>query len=125
MQRDKWSFEYSAIDLAKAAESKRGHHASRLKWWEEQKANVMTEVKETGIEVSESVADQYSNSTRGYGPQVMVRNDLQQKLTECHKKILEHDGKAKEYEGWRQTLTANSGKSFPLHADDYLYFFGK
>lgn len=129
MKKGEWLFEYSAKDLAQAATKKMNHHNDRAEWWKMKKVEVMNEVKESGIEVSESVASEYSNYTstnRGNGPQVMVRTDLQNKLTEIHSKILSHEQKTKEYHGWEQVLSsaAKTDRRLELNADDYLYFFG-
>ena len=91
MNRDKWTFEYTASKLADAAHTKQLHHQARCKWWEDQKDKVMKDVRENGLEVNESLALSYSNSMAGRGPQIMVRNDLQSKFDECHMKIREHD----------------------------------
>src|SRR4051794_31091151 len=106
--RQSWQFKFTAKDLSTAASNKCEHHQKRKSFWESAKAKVMAEVKDSGIEVSESCAGaSYSNTGRGGEPQVMVRNDLQRKLTECHQKILEHDAKVKEYAGWVCVLNAN------------------
>jgi hypothetical protein len=125
MQRDEWVFLYTANKLADAAEKQRDFRKSRIEWWEGQKAAVMAEVKETGIEVNESLGSLTSNTSYGHAPQVMVRADLQTKLTECHRKILEHTNRHKEYEGWVQVLRANPETQLSLHHDDWLYFFGR
>lgn len=125
MLRKEWEFEYTASNLAQAAEAKRAHHESRLQWWQTRKDEVMKEVRESGIEVSESDAVLYSNSTPMRGPQVMVRNDLQDKLTEAHSKIQDHAAKVREYDGWVQVLDGNSEARVKLNQDDWLYFFGK
>lgn len=123
MLRDKWEFEFAASKLCDAAKAKMNHHSERLKFWEDAKAKVMAEVKESGIEVSESQAgSSYSNANRI--PEVMVRNDLQKGLTECHQKIQEHNKMVREYEGWVRVFLANPDLRHKLHADDYLYFFG-
>lgn len=124
MLRDEWGFEFTAEKLATAAAEKKAHHEDRLAFWEKAKATVMAEVRDSGIEVSESMAAQYTSKSGGNGPQVMVRNDLQVKLTECHRKLQEHAFKVREYDGWIQVLKADPGKRLTLHADDYLYFFG-
>ncbi|MFZ1492999.1 MAG: hypothetical protein WAU60_06245 [Candidatus Competibacter denitrificans] len=124
MQRDRWTFRYAASELTNAAKAKRDHHEQRVLWWQAQKDGVMTEVRESGIEVSESLAIAYKTSA-DFGPQVMVRNDLQQKLTECHNKIKAHTAQAREYDGWVQVLESSPGDSeFSLAQDDWLYFFG-
>ena len=123
MLRSQWKFTFDATDLAKAAAKKKTHHEERLKFWATAREKVMAEVRDTGIEVSESEAGQnYTNSYRG--PQVMVRTDLQTRLTECHGKIQEHNKKIIEYAGWVQILEGNPKSQLPLDADDYLFFFG-
>lgn len=124
MNRDEWEFDYAAERLAKAAEKKMLYRQSRVKWWEEQKAAVLAQIKESGIEVNEGIGAKYSNST-AQTPQVMVRADLQTKLTECHNKIREHMSAAREYDGWRQILTANISYTLKLKNGDWLYFFGE
>lgn len=120
--RHGWEFDYTARDLAKAAQTKADYRESREKWWVEAQAKVMTEVKASGIEVSESIAQAYSNS--GRGPQVMVRADLQTSLVECHNKIQEHNQAAWEYRGWIAVLEANPEARLKLRHSDWLYFFG-
>ena len=74
MLRDRWAFDYEAGCLSGAAGKKKAHHRERVKFWEDAKDKVMAEVRESGIEVSESMAASYSNSARQMGPQVMVRS---------------------------------------------------
>lgn len=59
--REGWEFEYTASALAQGAEKQREFRLGRVAWWTEAKNKVMTEIKEAGIEVSESVASQISN----------------------------------------------------------------
>lgn len=125
MNRHEWEFEYTARDLAKAAKSQQEFRLSRVSWWQGQKKKVMDEIKEAGIEVEESIGSLYSNTSAGMGPQVVVRTDLQRKLTECHKKIEEHTKLAKDYDGWFQVLNGNPESRVKLHHDDWLFFFGK
>src|ERR1700735_594671 len=125
MQRDKWTFAFTASKLADGAKEKKAHHEGRLKFWAESKGKVVSEVRESGIEISESLGASGSNVSRAYrGPQVMVRNDLQEKLSECHEKMTEHSGKVREYDGWIQVLNGNPEHRIDLNADDFLYFFG-
>lgn len=129
--RDEWKFDYSAKDLANAADIKKAHHEQRLKWWKDKQAQVIAEVKESGLEVSESLAMEYaSNSFSGAlggnrGAQLVVKNDYQVKLNECHQKINAHGSKVKEYDGWLQMLEANIKQNVSLDINDYLFFFGK
>ena len=125
MNRKDWEFEYTAKELADAAALKRDYRQSRVEWWEKQKEEVMKEVKESGLEVSESLANGYTSNV-GRGPQVMVRSDLQTKLMECHERIQKHAGAVREYDGWTQVLEAQlpTNKLKLKHAD-WLFFFGK
>ncbi len=124
--RSEWEFEYTASTLADGARKQKAFREGRVVWWTNAKAEVMTRVKEGGIEVSESVAAGLSNySTQKSGPQVLVRHDLQQKLTECHGKIIEHQQAVDEYDGWIQVLENNPESRLKLTQADWLYFFGK
>ncbi|MES2942976.1 MAG: hypothetical protein V4772_08935 [Pseudomonadota bacterium] len=127
-KRDEWEFEYTAAKLAEGATAQKAHRLSRVEAWTKAKAKVMAEVRESGIEVTESIAadmKSYANSIQGMGPQVKVRTDLQQKLTECHQKIQTHTTAAAEYDGWIQVLLANPENRLKLTQADWLYFFGK
>lgn len=124
-KRDEWEFEYTASKLAEGAAKQKDFRLGRAAWWKEAQAKVMAEVKESGLEVSESVAASISNYTQMAGPQVMVRVDLQKKLSECHTKIQSHQQAADEYDGWVQVLSANPEARLKLTQADWLYFFGK
>jgi len=124
--RDEWKFIYSAPALAEGAKAQKEFRTKRVVWWKEQKEKIMVEIRATGLEVNESVAAQLSTySNMKNAPQISIRADLQQKLGECHGKILEHQQAADEYEGWIQVLTANPNTSHELLHSDWLYFFGK
>ena len=132
--RDEWEFEYTANKLAAGAKAQHAYRLSRIEAWKAEKAKIISEIKEGGLEISESVAEKMVassasnnyNATRGlHGPQVLVRDDLQRKLTECHMKIQEHQQTADEYEGWIQVLSANPEQRLKLTQADWLYFFQK
>jgi len=129
-KRDEWEFEYTAAKLAAGAEAQRVFRLSRVDWWTEAKTKLMAEIRESGLEVNESVAAQAgymsnSVSTRSSSPTINVRQDLQQKLAECHSKIQSHQQAAAEYDGWAQVLNANAESRHKLTQADWLYFFGK
>lgn len=124
--RNKWEFDYTAKTLAEAAIKQRDFRLSRIVVWKEKNTKVMAEIKESGIEITESLAAQMSNYTsKGRGPQVTIREDLEQHLLECHSKIDEHQQAAAEYDGWVQVLSANPENRLKLTQADWLYFFGK
>jgi len=128
-KRDEWEFEYTASKLAEGAAKQRTHRLDRAEWWTQKKAEVMAEVKESGLEISESIASQIGYATSSiqgaHGPQISVRSDLQQKLAECQQKIASHKRAAAEYDGWIQVLAANPESRLKLQQSDWLFFFGK
>lgn len=126
-KRQEWEFEHTAGDLAQGAQAQREFRLGRVAWWSAQKEKVMTEIRESGIEVSESLAVGTANyqSKSLHGPRVLVRNDLQEKLTECHDKIQGHQRAADEYAAWIAFLSAHPGALLKLHAADWQYFFGR
>lgn len=127
-KRDEWEFEYTAANLAKGAEDQQAFRLSRVQAWTEAKDKVMAEIRESGIEVHESVGAQmasYSNSTQSVGPQIGINPQFQKKLAECHAKIQTHTQAAAEYNGWAQVLSANKESRLKLTQADWLYFFGK
>lgn len=121
--RDKWEFQFASSDLVSATQSKVDHHTARLAFWKKAQEELMAEIKEKGLSIVQSAAgSSYSNT--GMGPQVAVDLTYQRRLQETSTKISEHTGKLSQYIGWLQVLKAND-KTFTLHADDYLFFFGK
>lgn len=90
-----------------------------------QKAEVMATVRESGIEIRDSVAASYSNTKGNFGPQIEISEGLQRDLCECQQKIMEHNRLVSEYDGWRQVLEANPESRLKLSHEDWLYFFGE
>lgn len=124
MKRNEWIFEFTAGKLTDATTAKMAHHKSRLEFWNAAQTAVMADVREKGLSVETSLAgDNYSNAR--HGPQIVVDETFHRKLNEASAKIKEHTGKLAEYDGWLQVLCASTGRTYPLNADDYLFFFGK
>jgi hypothetical protein len=131
--RSEWEFEYTASNLAEAAAAQRDYRASRVRAWEEKKAEVMSKIKESGISVTEAIADQlYANSNKfsnatiaGRGAQITIDTTLQADLSECVGKIREHSALRAQYAAWVQVLEANPESRLKLHHDDWIFFFGK
>lgn len=125
MNRIEWEFEYSASKLAVGAQVKLETHLRKLAWWEKKKAETMQKVRDSGIEIRDSVAaSYYSNTKGGYGPQIEVDAGMQRDLSECQNKILEHNKLVEDYKCWIEVLSANPDSRHRLHHDDWLYFFG-
>jgi histidinol-phosphate/aromatic aminotransferase/cobyric acid decarboxylase-like protein len=125
-KRSAWTFEYTAARIAEGAAKQKAFRESRVEAWSKKKEALMQEVRDSGLEVSESAGAEFSNYTSAVrGPQLMVRSDLQAKLTECHGKIQQHQQAVAEYDGWYQVLLANPEARLQLTQQDWLYFFGK
>lgn len=131
MNRNEWEFEYTCNALAAAATKQRDHRLSRVEAWTTKKGEVMQKIKDSGLTVHESVAEQFGNTYstnaagHGFGAQVMVDNTLQRDLSECVTKIASHRAAATEYDGWIQMLNANPESRVKLNHDDWMFFFGK
>ena len=124
MIRNSWTFQYLNSELTDAAQKKFAFHSDRLKWWEQKKSEVMSKIKENGIDIDESVALGYSNS--GRNASVTVRVDLVKDLQECVSKISEHRTKVSDYDAWIQVLSSQHGQGLQeLQQEDWLFFFGK
>ena len=128
MQRKEWKFRYNAKQLVEAARLKLEHHNARLDVWKDKREQLIAEIRESGIEVTEKAAlTMRTAKMRDYedGGNVMIRNDLSKALSETYEKLAYHTGLRDTYDGWHQSLLANSDNSFDLDIDDWLFFFGQ
>lgn len=129
MKRDEWTFEYTAAKLAEAAAAQAAFRRRRFEFWKEKKAEVMQQIKASGLTVHEDIATglldkTYTTSLRG-GAQVLVDPTLQQDLNECVSKMRAHSDMARQYDGWEQVLHGNPETRVQLDHDDWMFFFGK
>lgn len=124
MKRDEWLFQFSNVELATAAKKKLAEHSHKLAWWENKKAETMKKIKESGIEIHDSVASTYSNTKGEFGPQIKIDAGLQRDLTECQTKIRQHFEFIKSYDGWAQVLSGVTDPVLRLDHEDWLFFFG-
>lgn len=124
--RHGWEFIYTGAQLLKGATTQKEFRLAKVKTWQDAKASIMAEIRSSGIEVNESVASQmtnYGGSNRKMAPSIRVRDDLEDKLVECHGKIQEHQQATDEYVGWIQVLEDNQTTQYKLNYSDWLYFF--
>lgn len=132
MHRQQWRVSYTGTRLATAAKDKKAYHAGRAQVWFDAKEKVMAEIRESGVEVNESLVDEMrrqgaysvSNSLRG-APVVAIRDDLVAKLQEAHGKVASHEELVKQYDAWAQMMDAHPETQFQLEHDDWMFFFGK
>lgn len=127
MSRDEWKFDYTAARLAEAAVAKCAWHAERLAFWRGKREEVMAKIRAEGLEIDEKIVLGFANpKARDWsdGAQVMIRNDLQKDLAECHEKLRHHTAALAQYDGWRQVLQANPESRLALDIADWVFFFG-
>lgn len=133
MQRDEWTFTHTAEHLLSAATAQRDFRAARVKVWEEKKAEVIGRIRESGLTVTESLADgmgsaspKYNISTHSHrGAQITIDPTMQADLNECTTKVREHRELEKAFAAWVQVFEAHLNKSFDLDHDDWQFFFGR
>lgn len=129
--RAEWKFTYTALALAHAASDQRSFRQGRIELWTGKKAEVMQKIKDSGISVTESMADlmsntgKYGNAIGGRGAHITIDATLQSDLSECVEKIRTHTAYRDQYNAWVQVLEANSQERLQLDHDDWMFFFGK
>ena len=128
MLRHEWELTAKADELLSGAEKKTEYHKQRLAFWESRKAEVMTQIKETGLQVDEGplgLQSPGSASNDPYrGPRVTIDNTLSAHVSACAEKVNWHRRMLSRYEAWREILKTQGGASFKLHHDDWIFFFG-
>ena len=132
MNRTEWEFEYTAAKLGDAAVAQRDFRQSRIEFWENKKSLVMQKIKDSGITVTESIADllyaqsaKIGNTFGQRGAHITIDATLQEDLTECVEKIRHHRDLRDQYAAWAQVLTANPESRLRLKLNDWMFFFGK
>lgn len=130
--RHEWEFEYNGAQLAEAAALQRDFRITRVKVWEDQKAAVIQRIRESGINVNDSLVERlrnnpdqakYLGTQARRGAQITIDETMQTDLDECFLKINEHMRLRNEYAAWCQVFTANPDAHVKLHHDDWVYFF--
>ena len=128
MLRNEWKFQYTATQLADAATERVTFHQKQLDFWNGKRTEIMTTIKDEGIEINEKIAVGFSNpKARDWdrGGEIMIRNDLRKALTETFEKLAYHTGLRDAYSGWEQVLQANPDSLQSLDIQDWLFFFGR
>jgi len=129
--RDQWQFDYLAGDVAIAAIDQMNHRQVRVSFWKKKQTEVMAEIKTSGIQITESIANGltfgsgYATSKVDSGPQIAIDPKMRADLLECTNRISKHEEAVVAYDGWHQVLAANPKKEVKLTQADWLFFFGK
>lgn len=61
MQRNDWKFDYSARQLAEAAQIKITHHRGRLDFWKGKREETLAKIRSQGLEIDEKIAVGYQS----------------------------------------------------------------
>lgn len=128
MQRNNWTFEHTAGQIAEAASNRAQYHAERLAFWKSKREEVIATIRSEGIEVDEKIVLAFQNpKSRDWdrAGQVLIRNDLQQDLHEIYDKLRDHTSALSEYQAWEKVLSAHPEDRLPLDIQDWLHFFGR
>lgn len=129
MLRNDWKFDYTAPQLAQAAQGKIAHHDEELVFWNNQRETLIATIKAEGIEVNEKLVISAHNHPKACdwdrGGEIMIRNDLRKGLAEAFDKLKYHTQRRDTYDAWLQVFAANPQKRFGLDIADWLFFFGR
>lgn len=129
MLRLEWKFTRLGGELAEAAQRQLDRRRERLEYWREKKGEVMAKIRESGIDINESMAAQIQNySSTQFGNRqaatVTIDEQMLEDLNECLDKIKTHDGAVRDYTAWVQVLGSNRNQSLELDQNDWMFFFG-
>jgi hypothetical protein len=129
-ERAGWTFTYTAGQLAYGAQKQKDYREDRSRLWSATQEKVMAEIRASGIEITQDVMTQLQISATytksggmNRGPTVSINQDLADKFAQCVAKVKEHKDLAEQYEGWIQTLSAQSEKELEVTQQDFLFFF--
>ena len=128
MQRNEWTFEYTAGKLSDAASAKMRHHGERVRFWKSKREEVLATIRAEGLEIDEKLVLGFQTpKSRDWerANRVTVRDDLRQHLDECLDKLRFHTDQLSQSDGWQQVLAANAERRVALTIDDWLFFFGR
>lgn len=118
-KRREWQFQATDQQLAEASHEKAVYHNDRARWWQEQRSIVNDQIQESGVQVRSHPV------TGGERHEVVLDATLAARLSECDRKIQDHNHTAAEYRQWHDALTSGiAGTSRVLDHDDWLFFFG-
>ncbi len=118
--RNGWVFEYAPAEVLAAAEKKVQYHKERLAWWRDEASQAEQTLKDKGFE--------YRSRYHTGGTEVEIVGDpeLARRVSDCKKKIIEHEGQQMVYETWVRALRAQTERApdapLNLKIADILFF---
>ena len=78
--REEWVFEYSSNQVLQGANQQKEFRLSKVQWWKAAKEKVMAEIRESGIEINESLAALTYSTTSAMSPKIKVNETLQKQI---------------------------------------------
>lgn len=115
--REDWEFQFTAKEVAEAAEKVSSYHRGRQQHWDERARNLATEIRETGVELKEITV------TGGSRFEAHVNNSLGNQLSEAKSKADSHKMTADKYADWGFALrTLAPSQTLSLDVTDVTFF---
>lgn len=118
--RDTWDFHYKTSEVNDAAVSQAAHHSSRYKWWEAESKKAEQSLKDKGFEYRE---EQFS---RGADMVIVGDPQLVKRVTDCKRKMEEHQQNWGLFEVWARALGGKAEKEpdseLVLKVEDVVFF---
>ena len=115
--RNDMLFHYRADEVRKAAADRAGHHTERAAWWDAQRAEADTELRE-------SMQLRQRPVTGGVENVAVFDNEKQARLSECRAKVEQHQRQAEHYQAWVAAFGKMTDSQIVSLSVDDIQFFG-
>ncbi len=116
MKRQGWHFEFTAGEVAVAAEARVTHHRERLEYYQALFDVADKQIKTLGVKVDTI------HHSGGHELSVSVDKAIEKEWNLYRNKLERHKTKTEEYEGWVHVLGTQPDILLPLDHEDILYF---
>ncbi len=118
--RATWDFSYKTSEVHEAAMKQHGYHLGRYQWWELELKKAEKSLRDKGFEYREE------QSTRGADMVIVGDPQLVRRVTDCRRKMDEHQDSQQLYAVWVRALGGKAGKDpeseLVLKVDDLVFF---
>jgi hypothetical protein len=123
-----WTFQMTQAEVLEGAKAKHKMHGERYEFWTGKLAEVTSELRAYGLEISDPMADLVRSikaSSYGGGVSVKVKPEWTEKLRQAQEKVMDHRKHHQFYGAWVACLSIGDGsRLLDLRQDDWSFFFG-
>ena len=116
MKRSEHTFQFTGLQIAKAAQAELEYHNMRLNYWGAAQDEAITAARASGVEVREHEV------TGGKNVQIVIDPTVQSRLNECSAKINTHRASADRFQIEAAAYGTQPERTYELHPDDVVYF---